>query len=80
MADTTFVKGDIVVCVRTKSSVFSYLGARPILQAGEKYEITDFKAEDNVEFYRVGKNVNWYHVRFFKLEQRTIPYREWSEL
>lgn len=80
MADTIFVKGDIVVGVREKPSVFSYLGARPRIRMGERYEISDFKRENNLEFYRVGKDVNWYSSIYFALEQRTIPYTEWSEL
>lgn len=80
MADTIFVKGDIVRCIREKSSVFSYLGARPILKSGELYEITDYRLEDNLEFYRVGDNVNWYPASYFELHQRTLPYREWREL
>lgn len=80
MADTTFVKGDIVVCCREKPSMFNYLGARPILQIGERYVITAFKEEENLEFYRVGNNVNWYHADYFSLEQRTMPYKNWREL
>jgi hypothetical protein len=80
MAETAFVKNDIVVCCREKKSMFSYLGARPILRVGERYVITDFKEEDNLEFYRVGTNVNWYHSDYFSLAQRTLPYKDWSEL
>ena len=80
MADTTFVKGDIVVCCREKPSVFSYLGARPILKIGDNHIITDIKEEDNLEFYRVGKNVNWYHADYFSLVRRSDHYKNWNEL
>lgn len=79
MAQTIFVKGDTVRCVREKPSMFSYLGARPILRRGDLYKITDYRTEDGIEFYRVGNNVNWYHSSYFELHQRTLPFKEWSE-
>lgn len=80
MAKTLFVKGDIVRARREKPSVFSYLGARPRLQKGELYVISGHESEDCVEYYCVGNDVNLYHSSYFELHQRTIPYREWSEL